>query len=241
VKNEAEIIDVPGASGDAEADASTRSRVARSILQYGPSTANELADRLHVTPAAIRRHLGVLVAIGHLSSRQQRVYGHRGRGRPSQVYELTEAGRSEFNQAYDGLALAALGYLDEIGGADAVHEFARRSASGVQARFEALRPRYDTPAEALVEALSDEGYVASLRPVGSGVQLCLYHCPISKVAREYPQLCQAEGDAFAALLGSHVQQLATIAHGDGVCTTHVPHHVDAPARPQPEVLAKGVR
>ncbi|MFW6188461.1 MAG: transcriptional regulator, partial [Actinomycetota bacterium] len=24
------------------------------------------------------------------------------------------------------------------------------------------------------------------------------------------------------LLGTHVQRLATIAHGDGVCTTHIP-------------------
>jgi hypothetical protein len=24
------------------------------------------------------------------------------------------------------------------------------------------------------------------------------------------------------LLGTHVQRLATIAHGDGICTTHVP-------------------
>jgi predicted ArsR family transcriptional regulator len=25
----------------------------------------------------------------------------------------------------------------------------------------------------------------------------------------------------------HVQRLATIAHGDGVCTTHIPRKVDA--------------
>jgi hypothetical protein len=24
------------------------------------------------------------------------------------------------------------------------------------------------------------------------------------------------------LLGTHVQRLATIAHGDGICTTHIP-------------------
>jgi hypothetical protein len=27
---------------------------------------------------------------------------------------------------------------------------------------------------------------------------------------------------FSRLLGVHVQRLATIAHGDGVCTTHIP-------------------
>ena len=41
------------------------------------------------------------------------------------------------------------------------------------------------------------------------------------MAAEFPQLCEAETEAFAQLLGTPVQRLATIAHGDGVCTTHV--------------------
>jgi predicted ArsR family transcriptional regulator len=39
---------------------------------------------------------------------------------------------------------------------------------------------------------------------------------------QFPELCEAETEVFARLLGTHVQRLATIAHGDGVCTTHVP-------------------
>ena len=39
---------------------------------------------------------------------------------------------------------------------------------------------------------------------------------------------EAETEVFARLLGTHVQRLATIAHGDGVCTTYIPdvplHH-----------------
>jgi len=34
-------------------------------------------------------------------------------------------------------------------------------------------------------------------------------------------LCEAETEAFGRLLGTPVQRLATIAHGDGICTTHV--------------------
>ena len=37
----------------------------------------------------------------------------------------------------------------------------------------------------------------------------------------YPQLSEAETEAFGRLLGTPVQRLATIAHGDGICTTHV--------------------
>ena len=42
------------------------------------------------------------------------------------------------------------------------------------------------------------------------------------VAEEFPELCEAELAAMAALLGTHVQRLATIANGDFACTTHVP-------------------
>jgi hypothetical protein len=56
---------------------------------------------------------------------------------------------------------------------------------------------------------------------GGGEQLCQHHCPVAHVAAEYPQLCEAETEAFGRLLGLPVQRLATIAHGDGVCTTHI--------------------
>ena len=208
-----------------ESDASTRSRVSRSILQYGPSTANDLAKRLNLTPAAVRRHLTVLISLGHLTSREQRVYGPRGRGRPARVFALTDAGRAEFYQAYDDLAIRALGFLREQAGEQAVTEFAAHVTDGVRARFDAVAGEYPTPAEALVEALTAKGFVASLQPVRSGVQLCQYHCPVAHVAAEFPELCEAETRAFAQMLDSHVQRLATIAHGDGVCTTHVPHPV----------------
>jgi predicted ArsR family transcriptional regulator len=43
------------------------------------------------------------------------------------------------------------------------------------------------------------------------------------VAGEFPHLCEAETEMFSRLLGTHVQRLATIANGDGICTTHLPH------------------
>ena len=55
-----------------------------------------------------------------------------------------------------------------------------------------------------------------------GEELCQHHCPIAHVAAEFPQLCEAETEALSKVLGTHVQRLATIAHGDGVCTTFIP-------------------
>ena len=82
-----------------------------------------------------------------------------------------------------------------------------------------------TGSTSLTQALSAEGFAASTEdtPVpGSGVQICQHHCPVAHVAAEFPQLCEAETRAFESVLGTYVQRLATIAHGDGVCTTHVP-------------------
>jgi predicted ArsR family transcriptional regulator len=208
-----------------DGDAPTRDRVARAILENGPSTAADLARRLDLTPAAVRRHLDHLVAEGVVESREQKVYGTRGRGRPAKVFALTETGRDSFDQQYDDLAVQALRFLAETQGEDALVEFARRRVEFVErdyAAITAVDPDL-SPAEALAKVFTQNGYAASVRdlPV-TGEQLCQQHCPVSHVAHEFPQLCEAETEAIGTVLGTHVQRLATIAHGDGVCTTCIP-------------------
>jgi predicted ArsR family transcriptional regulator len=205
-------------------DAPTRERVARSILELGPSTAAALAERLDLTPAAVRRHLDHMTAQGTVEAREPRVYGARGRGRPAKVFALTEAGRDRFDQQYDDLALQALRFLAETGGDEAVREFANRRVAFIEDRFDATladNPHL-SPTEALAQIFTAEGYAASVRDVPVGDQLCQQHCPVSHVAHEFPQLCEAETEAIGRVLGRHVQRLATIAHGDGVCTTCIP-------------------
>ena len=86
-----------------------------------------------------------------------------------------------------------------------------------------------SPAEVLASVLTDEGYAAGVKSLPlAGEQLCQQHCPVSHVAHEFPQLCEAETEAIGKVLGRHVQRLATIAHGDGVCTTCIP---DLPNEP----------
>jgi len=209
---------------DESAEAPTRERVARSILELGPSTAAVLAERLDLTPAAVRRHLDHLVTQGAVEAREPRSYGARGRGRPAKVFALTSRGRDHFDQQYDDLAVQALRFLAETGGDDAVMAFARRRVAVLEERVHdvvAERPGTET-AEALAEVLTQGGYAASVRTGPVGEQLCQQHCPVAHVAHEFPQLCEAETEVISKILGRHVQRLATIAHGDGVCTTCIP-------------------
>ena len=72
-----------------------------------------------------------------------------------------------------------------------------------------------------VPANTVAGITKAAHVVGNGEQICQHHCPVAHVAAEFPQLCEAETEAFGRLLGTPVRRLATIAHGDGICTTHV--------------------
>lgn len=209
-------------------DQNTRQRVARSILVDGPSTAAALAERLDLTPAAVRRHLDQLVEDGAVEARDPRPSGHKGRGRPAKVFALTERGREGFDQQYDDLAAQALRFLADNAGDEGLRAFARRRADFIRdgfARVSARQPEL-SPAQVLAQVFTEAGYVASVRELAVvGEQLCQQHCPVSHVAHEFPQLCEAETAAISELLGTHVQRLATIAHGDGVCTTCIPSRV----------------
>ena len=205
-------------------DQPTRERVVRSILVNGASTAAALAERLDLTPAAVRRHLDALLEEGMIVAREPRSQAARGRGRPAKIFVLTEAGRDHFDQQYDDLAVQALRFLAETGGEDAVRQFANRRVEFIEDRFQATladNPHL-SPTEALAQIFTEEGYAASVRDIPVGDQLCQQHCPVSHVAHEFPQLCEAETEVISKLLGRHVQRLATIAHGDGVCTTCIP-------------------
>lgn len=205
---------------------STRARVARLLLENGPSTASALSEWLGLTPAAVRRHLDALLHEGMVEAREARPRGRRGRGRPARRFGVTDAGRNAFYHAYDDLATAALRFLADTVGEDAVADFARRQVAELEHRY---RPGVEAaPAQqrvrVLAEALSGDGYAAAAEeapPSAGGEQLCQHHCPVAHVAEEFPQLCEAETEVFERLLGTPVQRLATIAHGDGVCTTHV--------------------
>ncbi|WP_399065703.1 ArsR family transcriptional regulator [Streptomyces winkii] len=237
-----------GASGHDEQHG-TRNRVARSILDHGPSTAAELALRLELTQAAVRRHLDSLVSEGVVEPREKRVYGSRGRGRPAKVFALTDCGRDAFDQDYDKLAADALRWIAQSAGggergAAAVADFARArvAAQAEQYRRELERVPREERTRALAEALTKDGYAATARsaPASAGApageQLCQHHCPVAHTAEQFPQLCEAETEVFSRLLGTHVQRLATIAHGDGVCTTFVPQTLGSAVSAERRVL-----
>ena len=232
------ITDRPVADGAQDPDcathvleARTRDRVLQAISEDGPLSATALASRLGLTPAAVRRHLDLLVDKGDIEEHEPAATRGRGRGRPARAYVLSEAGHIGMGSDYDDVATSALRFLAERAGDEAVGEFARERIADLEERLaeqlDAVGDDVAARAEILATALTANGFAASTRPVAAGtplagVQLCQGHCPVQHVAAEFPQFCDAETDAFSRLLGVHVQRLATLAHGEHVCTTFIP-------------------
>jgi predicted ArsR family transcriptional regulator len=200
-------------------------RVARTLLQAGPSTAADLAEALGSSTAAIRRPLNALVEAGLVAAHERAPYGptpKRGRGRPGSTYALTAAGRAACDQAYDDLALAAIRFMSAEYGTAAVEQFAQDRARRMADAVGQGGGGRATPQE-VAESLSRAGYAAEVQPLGEvAVQLCQHHCPVVDAAREFPVLCEAETAELGRILGRHVTRLATLANGDEVCTAVIP-------------------
>lgn len=218
----------------------TRERLISMISVDGPIAAGDLAERLGLTGAAVRRHLGQLEAEGIIQEREP-APAKRGRGRPRREFVLSatlpvDADSSET----DDLALAAMNELRAAGGKQAVIRLAEARTAQWEAEFEKRlaaaeeNGRAATPSERLeiiAELLQERGYAASVRPVTvqipntdrelHTIQLCQGRCPVQEIAAEFPELCDVETSALARMLGVPVQRLATRASGAHVCTTHV--------------------
>jgi predicted ArsR family transcriptional regulator len=210
-------------------DGHTRRAIIRLLVESGPVTASRISEQLGLSAAGVRRHLDALIDAGDAQANAAAAWQQEGRGRPAKRYQLTAAGRAKLEHTYDDLASAAMRQLREIGGDDAVRTFARRRIdtilSGVRPAESDTDEAVEGAADRLADALTKAGYATTTTRVGGpirGVQICQHHCPVSHVAEEFPELCEAEQEAMADVLGTHVQRLATIVNGDCACTTHVP-------------------
>lgn len=202
----------------------TRERILSLIASAGPITAATLAEKLGLTSAAVRRHLGALMDDGLIADHDMPSPVDRGRGRPAKSFVATSVGQRTLQSDYSDVARAAMSYLREQGD---LAEFVEAHAARLEASLTGAVDR-DAPiaerVEALSEALAAQGYATSVRPGPGGhtLQLCQGHCPVQEIAQVAPEWCEAEARAFSSVLNVHVQRLSTLAQGAHVCTTTIP-------------------
>ena len=160
-------------------DARTRQQVRDLVVEKGPVTASTIARILGLTTAAVRRHLTILLSDNEIAEHEPGQVGRRGRGRPARHYVATARAHEKLAESYSDLASKALGYLGQVGGGEAIDSFAAARSREIERRYTAtVREAGSDPrlrAQALADALTADGYAATVRDIGRGgyaVQLC---------------------------------------------------------------------
>lgn len=195
----------------------TRRKLLQILKQSDGLAVDQLAERLGITPMAVRKHIAALEADGLLESTT--VQGPV--GRPAHVYFLTPQAEEHFPKQYDRLLtdlLADLACLDGAGKVDLL--LARRSERTQQFLAERLDPAASLGERvaALAEGMDELGYLASWEEVEPGVyRIKQYNCAIDQVASCFPGACACEAEMFRRLLGAEVERSSHMLAGDRCC------------------------
>jgi predicted ArsR family transcriptional regulator len=191
----------------------TNRAIVHLLKQEGPLDATQLAQRLQLSPMAIRLHLYALQG--------QRLVTYetepRPVGRPAKRWQLTPAADRLFPEGYAELTQSLLGSIAAAFGKAGLE---RLIAMRTRAQIAAYRQRMTgqasvaTRLRTLAAIRTEEGYMADVRRDAAGGFLFVEnHCPICAAAVTCTGLCAGEREVFETVLG------------DGVSVTRTEHIV----------------
>lgn len=181
----------------------TKERILKRLAR-APAAADEIARELGLSRVAVQRHLKDLHRRGLLAFEERR---NGGPGRPRRLWR-----RVDPEAPYLGLCDLLLAEL--------------RAALGPGGLTERVAEAQERRLRAALEGLSGEDrlqrLVALLREgayqteVGEG-ELRQRRCPRLELAERFPELCRAEAQAYARVLGRPVRLMKRIPDGHEVC------------------------
>jgi predicted ArsR family transcriptional regulator len=196
----------------------TRQQIIEFLKEKGQATVEELAAAVNLTPMAVRHHLNVLQAENLITASVIR--RHTGPGRPSQVYQLTEAADGLFPVDYYSLTDYLLAELtQQLGQPSVVQIFcniAHRLAN------EAPPPKPDQSFEERLDEvmafLTEKGFVVDWEAQDNSYMIHAYSCPYRQIARDHTEVCLLDKQIISSMLDTNPTRIASLANDDGHCT-----------------------
>ena len=180
-------------------------------------TIEGLCQSLQVTPMAVHRPITALQDQGLVASQLLR----QKRGRPVRVYRVTETADDLFPKSYGNLILEL---LEELGASEGIVRIrklfeARFKKLGRENRGKMKGKDLHSRIEILSQILRENNYIIEVDQVTKKKFIMkLLNCPISKVAKEYPQACTCEQNFMSQLLQADVTRDHHILKGQIYCS-----------------------
>ncbi|CAB3677812.1 hypothetical protein LMG3431_04198 [Achromobacter pestifer] len=170
----------------------------------GPQSIAVIAKAMDVTAEAVRQQMTRLHADGLVDSESHSA----GRGRPTQIWFLTEAGHGRFPDTHAEMTVQMIGAVRQVFGDEGVEKLIQvRETAMLNSYHQVMLGAKDLGSrlERLVQMRSSEGYMAELRKEGAGYLFIENHCPICSAAKACMGFCRSELELFRAVLGTDVQ------------------------------------
>lgn len=177
--------------------ASTRGRIIV-LLRRSSRTVDELAQALDLTHTAVRAHLAALERDGLVQQCSER----RGSGKPSSVYDLTEASEDLFPKSYDQL----LDVFGEHLPTDEVETLLREVGRRMAAQWEIPPGNLRVRLEAAVEVLNELGGLMERETEGETLCIRGYRCPFAALVQVHPAVCDLTETLLSELVGVPMQE-----------------------------------
>lgn len=199
----------------------TRAALIQEIKQCGECTVEHLSECLRITPTAVRQHLATLERDGLVGRTKAAPHGV---GRPGYVYRLTTRAQDLFPASYRQFALDLLNGLIQIDGIEKVERLfeERRSKMAAEYRPHLEGKRFAERIAMLALLRSQEGHMTEWEQLDDDTFVIREaHCPLIGVAETCPQLCHADLQMIADLLGADVVMQEHMASGDSRCCYRV--------------------
>jgi len=192
-----------------------RGEVLLELKRAQPLTAKQLAEKLGVSPNAVRHHLKELEA-GSLI-----VYGReqRGVGAPTFAYRLSAAGEALFPRAYEATLTQLLERVAAKAGRGAAVELFEDHYRELTRRVLAELGGATAPERVALVArlMNEQGYMADWQEAAGQFRLAEHNCAIRAVAERFPEVCAAEERFLRDVLGAAVERRTHIASGCNAC------------------------
>lgn len=204
-----------------------RGQVLLELKRAQPLTATELAEKLGVSPNAVRHHLK------ELEAEQLIIYGReqRGVGAPTFAYRLSADGEGLFPRRYEQTLTEVLDRIAARAGRDAAIEIFRDHYAELATRLTAQFA--GVPAERrlteVARVMSELGYMAEWQAEEGSFRLSEHNCAIRAVAERFPEVCAAEEDFLQTVLGAAVERRTHIVQGCNACEYRISFNPPTPA------------
>lgn len=193
----------------------TKEQILSLLKQNGSLTIMELAHELEITEMAVRRHIQTLERDKLIRSNVKK----QTMGRPSKVYQLAEQGEDYFPKKYKEFSLEILRGLKEAGQEQLIKDILlkRRERLLEQYKLDQKEESFKGKMENLRRIQEHEGYMPRIENTDGAIHLKELNCPYVEIAKEFPQICQAERSFIQQFLGADLMPLSSMAEGHTCC------------------------